>query len=312
MQPSKKSSSHSFVFFGSGPVAAKSLDLLKDTFAIEAIITKPSTEREMSSACPEAPLFTVSNNKELEAVIAEQAFGSKACILIDFGIIVSHKVIDSFEKGIINSHFSILPELKGADPISFAILEGKGETGVSLMLVTEAMDAGDVFAQQSILLDRTETTPTLTETLIQLSYQMLRDNLGAYMQDTLKPKDQNEWQQQSDKVESFSRKLTKSDGILDWTKDADILEREVRAYSGWPKSRTSLGDMEVVITKAHVMPNEKERTNPSTLLIDAKAGGLAIECGDGNYLCIEQLIPAGKKEMPIDAFLRGYASRIQA
>src|SRR5688572_20047531 len=123
------------VFFGSGPVAAESLRLLGQSFEIEAIVTKPSTTREMGAAAGSARLLTVENRHELDVLISEHPFESEVGVLIDFGIIVSQKVIDYFPKGIINSHFSLLPEWRGADPITFSILSGQKKTGVSLMLL---------------------------------------------------------------------------------------------------------------------------------------------------------------------------------
>ena len=135
----------SIVFFGSGPVAAKSLSLLAENFEIESIITKPATVGEMTAALARTvPVFAVSNKAELDKLISETSFKSQLAILIDFGIIVSRHVIDAFSHGIINSHFSVLPEWRGADPISFAILSGQAKTGVSLMLLDEGMDTGKI------------------------------------------------------------------------------------------------------------------------------------------------------------------------
>ena len=93
----------SLVFFGSGPVAAASLAKLRDSFLIEAIITKATTEQEMRTACPDAPIYLVSTKSDVDLITAEHSFQSKLGVLIDFGIIVSQKVIDSFPKGIVNS-----------------------------------------------------------------------------------------------------------------------------------------------------------------------------------------------------------------
>lgn len=299
------------VFMGSGPVAAKSLQLLSNTFHIEAVITKPSTEHEMSAACPDTPLLLVSSNRELEEIMSQQQFSARVCVLIDFGIIVSQTVIDSFENGIVNSHFSLLPELRGADPISFAILEGKKETGVSLMMVVQKMDEGAVLAQAPYQIKPGETTPSLTETLIEVSYALLKENLEAYLGGSVQPKSQEEWQKNNGKQISYTRKLTKQDGVIDWSKDAEMLEREIRAYQGWPRSRTKLGDVDVVVTQAHLLHGLQSEKKAGHMVIEQKAGCLAIECGDGTHLCIERLIPAGKKEMAVADFLRGYGDRIR-
>ena len=294
----------SLVFFGSGPVAAESLRLLANTFDIEAIITKPTTEQEMGSAYANAPIFTVSTKDELDKLIENTSFTSQVAVLIDFGIIVSQKVIDYFPYGIINSHFSILPGLRGADPISFAILEGKKKTGVSLMLLVEAMDEGPILSVGALDLDGSETTPSLTKELVILSYNLLKDHLAEYLSGETDLVDQQILANKFDVRPSYTRKLTKLDGNIDWLKSAEQIEREIRAYSGWPKSKTTLNGMDCVITNASAI---NKSGKPGEYSIDNKS--LYVFCGE-NALKIESLKPAGKKEMNIAGFLAGYRSRL--
>jgi methionyl-tRNA formyltransferase len=293
----------SLIFFGSGPVAAKSLELLAQDFDIEAIITKPTTEREMGAVCPDSPLFTIATKAELDVLISEQEFSSNLAVLIDFGIIVSQKVIASFELGIINSHFSLLPELRGADPISFAILEGKRKTGVSLMMLVEAMDEGPILAMSELYLNGSETTTSLTENLIDISYSMLSEIIPGYVAGSVIAKPQTE------SGSSYTRKLTKNDGVIDWTKSAVQIEREVRAYIDWPKSHATIGDIDCVITKAHAVPSDfGDIGEIEESLIEDRI--LAVQTGDG-YLCIDKIKPANKKEMDIAGFINGYKDRLE-
>src|SRR5690606_13053936 len=120
------------VFFGSGPVAAKSLENMLPDFEIVAVVTKPKPAHHRGNfpvinvaENNNLPLYRVTNKQELTELIRTKPFKSEVAILIDFGIIVSQEVIDYFPKGIINSHFSLLPEWRGADPITFAILSGQ-------------------------------------------------------------------------------------------------------------------------------------------------------------------------------------------
>jgi methionyl-tRNA formyltransferase len=99
---------------------------------------------------------------------------------------------------------------------------------------------------------------------------------------------------------TYDRRIAKADGLLDWTKPAGRLEREVRAYAGWPRSRTTLGSTDVVITKSHV---EAGKGKPGSLLLER--GKLGVHAAKG-VLIIDSLIPAGKKDMPAAAFLTGY------
>ena len=306
-----KNKKTSFVFFGSGPVASKSLSLLTEHFDIEAIITKPSTEQEMSAASPDTPVFCVSSKAELDKLCTERAFKSTLGVLIDFGIIVSKNVIQSFKKGIVNSHFSLLPQWRGADPITFSILSGQEQTGVSLMLLVEKMDEGPLISVGVYDFKGDETTPELTSYLVQLSSTLLCDNLTRYAEGDTKPMPQIDFARSLgyDTTPTYSRKLTKEDGRLDWTKDAIQLEREVRAYAGWPKSFTKLGSIELTVTKCHVVePDTIQNPSGKYAIWDKE---LHIQCGHG-ILSLDIVKPAGKKEMPIQAFLAGYAQKLSA
>lgn len=290
----------SIVFIGSGPVAAESLRQLKSRFDIEAIITKPSTVAEMSVAYENIPIHAVSNRQELDDLIISTAFESELAILIDFGIIVSRTVIDTFPLGIINSHFSVLPEWRGADPISFAILSGQLKTGVSLMLLDEGMDTGKIITSKQLVIHEHETTPSLTNRLITLSTELLTSYVPGYISGDIKPR-----QQPHPDRATYSRKLTKEDGVIDWTKPADVIEREIRAFIEWPKSRTTLGGKDVIITKAHAEPSQPTNSKPGDIDIVEQLKEFGIVTGTGT-LWIDELKPAGKKEMPAKAFLAGY------
>ena len=287
------------VFFGSGPVAAESLRQLLPTFEIEAVVTKSTTKAMMQAVDDRLKVFTTDKKSELDDLIATKNFKSTVAVLIDFGIIVSNKVIEHFDKGIVNSHFSLLPYLRGADPISFAILEGKKVTAVSLMLLVEAMDEGPIIATAKQQVDESETTPSLTTKLIQLSTSLLETHLDDYVSGKIHPQVQVG-------EPSYTRKLTKADGNIDWRKPAVVLEREVRAYADWPKSRTTLNELDVIITKASVVsspngtPGEIEVTSDNQLLVETGR----------DKLIIEKLKPAGKKEMDAKSFLAGYRNRL--
>lgn len=300
-----KNENQSFVFFGSGPVAAESLRLLLQDFEIEAVITKPTTRYEMEMVANDVPIFCVSDKKELSKLFAEQKFESRVGVLIDFGIIVAQDVIDYFEYGIINSHFSILPELRGADPISFAILEGRKTTGVSLMLLVQAMDEGPLLTTRELAVTDTDTSKNLSTKLIQLSYELLTETLPKYFAGTVKSVPQNT----SVVKPTYTRKLTKQDGVIDWNKDALTLEREIRAFIEWPKSRTMLGKVDVVITKAYSVPSNTIDSKPGDIKIIAEINLLSVETKNG-CLYIERLKPVGKNEMDCKSFINGYRDQL--
>jgi methionyl-tRNA formyltransferase len=303
-----KKMSETITFFGSGPVAAESLRLLAQSFNIEAVITKPRAAHHKGSvpvleACEELGLkvFTATDKKSLKSLFAERPVQSRIAVLIDFGIIVPQAIIDYFPLGIVNSHFSLLPEWRGADPITFSVLSGQKLTGVSLMMLVAGMDEGPLIAQAPYQLTNQITTPSLTEDLIELSYEMLAEILPRYVDGSIAPYEQNE-----DKPITYSRKLSKEDSIVDWTKPAAQIEREVRAFTGWPKTRTTFGNLDVIITKSHVVD------------ITGEPGGTTVQdrlpivyCGEKS-LALDALKPSGKKEMTGEGFLAGYKTQFLA
>ena len=294
------SKSSSLIFFGSGPVAAKSLQLLLDTFDIEAVITKPRAPHHRGPVpvldiCEKHGLktHTPSNRTELSQLFTTFKPASRLGLVIDYGIIINQDVIDSFPLGIVNSHFSLLPQWRGADPITFAILSGQQQTGVSLMLIVAKMDEGPLLAQAPYDIPTKATTPELTNSLIELSDQMLKQILPMYIAGTTTPAPQLEVTMAPSKTPSYSRKLTKDDGILIWNKPSVQLEREIRAYTGWPKSRTELLGKSIIVTQSRVAHNQND-------------GALVIACNPG-WLEITQLIGPSGKTMTGADFLRGYS-----
>lgn len=301
--------SETIVFFGSGPVAAEALELLAKDFTIEAVITKPVPPHHRGdfpvlklAKQLGLQLFTPANKQELSDLFLTKPLSSQLGVVIDYGIIISQDVIDYFPLGIVNSHFSLLPRWRGADPITFSILHGDDQTGVSLMLIVAALDEGPIFAQGTYHLTPTITTPELTKGLILLSHALLVDALPKYVHGELLARPQTEAANAlgHSPEPTYSRKLTKEDGVIDWHQPAEVIERQIRAFIDWPKSRTTLADREVIITKAHVLSAQGQAGQA-----EIRDKQLVVYAGK-DALVIEQLKPAGKTEMSAQAFLAGY------
>lgn len=296
------------VFFGSGAIAAESLLFLHTKIPIEAIITKPKPAHHrgeppvlVAAKQLSVPVYTPENKKALSGLFSETTFTSKVGLVIDYGIIIEKKVIDSFPLGIANSHFSLLPEWRGPDPIRFSILSGQEETGVSLMLINEKMDEGPLLAQSPISLTGKETYEELRDTLVDISNHMLVTLLPKYIGGDIVQLPQEVATRAPSTVPSYSTFIKKEDGKIDWLKPAEAIEREIRAYSMWPKSYTDIAGKSVVITSAEVIDASGE---PGQLRIKNKHE-LIIYCSK-KALKILALKPAGKKEMTAKAFLAGH------
>ncbi len=285
------------VFMGSGPVAEASLRSLIKQFTIEAVITKPATKDIMASIAP--AVHTAASRAELDDLLAQQHFTSQLGVIVDYGVIVSQKVINAFPLGIINSHFSLLPRWRGADPISFAILEGDTKTGVSLMMIEPTLDTGKILVQKSLPIDPTDTTPTLTKKLIVLSNKLLAEYIPQYLSGEVTARNQPH----SDRA-THSRKLTKQDGVIDWNKPAEQIEREIRAFTDWPNSRAFIGGKEVILAKAEAIGDRLQVTDVGKAFMTEQKE-LAVQTGNG-LLVIERIKPVGKNEMDSASFMRGY------
>lgn len=292
------SKSKKLVFFGSGPVSRASLEALyKKGFDFEAVITKPRLAHHRGPVPVldfveknKVPYYTPQNKQEVADLFSKQKFTSPMGLVVDYGIIISKDVIDSFPKGILNSHFSLLPEWRGADPITFAILSGQTETGVSLMLINKNLDEGMLISQEKLPIKSDYDAPELTQKLVELSSKMLNRDMPPYLDCKINP------YPQPDQTPTYSRKLVKEDGILDWAKPAEQLEREVRAYAGWPRSVTRLFGHKIIVTKARVAKQPASQEKDDALIMRANPGWLEIT---------ELIAPSGRKMSGAD-FLRGY------
>lgn len=236
----------------------------------------------------------LSPSKLAEAKDDMAAYGAEIGVLVAYGKIVPQDVIDVFPRGIVNIHPSLLPKHRGPAPIESAILNGDMETGVSLMQLSAKMDAGPVYVQQAVKLSGSETKRELADRLITIGKDMLLLHLPAILDGSFKPQPQDEAKVTYDKL------IEKSDGVLDFQKPAIELERAVRAYTGWPRSRANIGLSEVIITEAHVVDSDGVA---GTLWFQDKQIGIF---GSKGLLVIDRLIPSGKKEMAGSAFLAGY------
>jgi methionyl-tRNA formyltransferase len=209
-----------------------------------------------------------------------------AAVLVAYGQIIPQTIIEIFPKGIINIHPSLLPKYRGPTPVETAILDGISETGVSLMSLSAGMDAGPVYMRAKLALDGDETKPQLAKKLLHLGTDLLIDNLQAILEGTI------EALPQDSSAATYTKLLDKKDGWLDFGEPAELIERKVRAFLGFPKSRAKVLGNEIVITKARVAKN-------------ADDGKLVIKTKPGYLEVLELIGPSGRTMSGAD-YLRGY------
>lgn len=257
--------------------------------------SRKGRELEIGAVAAQLGIPVIVPPKLSEARDELAAYEAEAAVLVAYGKIVPQDIIDIFPRGIINIHPSLLPKHRGPIPLEGVILNGESETGVSLMRLAAAMDAGPVYVQQVQPLQGSETKQQLADRLINIGKDLLLTHLPAILGGVLEPVEQN------DDEATYDKRIEKSASELDFTKSATELEREIRAYAGWPRSRATIGTSEVIVTQAHVQNDANGAAG--SLWIEGKQIGLYADKG---LLIIDKLIPAGKKEMTAEGFIAGY------
>ena len=226
------------------------------------------------------------------------SYGADIGVLVAYGKIVPENVIKLFNFGIINVHPSLLPLYRGSTPIETALLDGAVTTGVSVMSLVPEMDAGPVYVQQSVQIAPHETKSELAGRLHEIGTTLILETLHKISEDQAKTIDQD------NSLATFTKQIQKSDGLLDFTKPAMVLEREIRAYAGWPGSWFEYNSTKYTVTDANYTNTVFK---PNIGGISVQQNNLYITTKDGS-LVINKIKPEGKKEMPITAFLNGYKS----
>lgn len=299
--------SKTIIFFGTEDFSATNLQALIDAdFDIAAVVTKPDTAKGRSKELVPSPVKIIAQNANIPVWQPEkvtdiaknvQELNNPAGVLVSYGKLIPDEILKLFNPGIINLHPSLLPKYRGPSPIESAIVSGDSETGVSIMQLTHEMDAGPVYSQIKLPLNGNEYADDLYKTLAKKGAKQLVTSLPSILDGSLQAREQN----QADVV--ICQLIEKTDGNIDWNQPAAQIERKIRAYNIWPKSRTKLGNVEVIITKAH--PESGGDTPGKVEIADDK---LIVYCGE-NCLSIDMIQPIGKKEMPIQAFLAGYKDK---
>lgn len=215
-------------------------------------------------------------------------------VLVAFGKIVSQSIIDLFPHGIVNIHPSLLPLHRGPTPIESVILSGASETGVSLMSLVAKMDAGPVYAQERVRLLGNEVKQALADQLLETGKNLLLGHLPAILNGSLEPTEQDNDQA------SYDELITKDKAEIDWQQTAKQIERSLRAYAGWPRSRTNIGGRDMIITKAHIIDGNG---TPGVIWLEGRQLGMHTAEG---ILVIDELVLSGKKPMSGSDFLLGY------
>ncbi len=240
-------------------------------------------------------LQPASLRKDPAAVEALAALAPDLIVVAAYGLILPPSVLALPTYGCINVHASLLPAYRGASPITAAILDGRSESGVTIMLMDEGMDTGPALRQGTEPILPADTTASLSERLAEVGAALLVETLPAWLEGDIAPIAQDELPGEV----SMCRLIKKEDGQIDWTRPAAYIERMVRAYTPWPAAYSTWRGEVFKVLEAGVAAGRAEAGR-----VIATAQGPAVGTGEG-LLLLKSVQAAGKKAMPAAAFANG-------
>lgn len=223
----------------------------------------------------------------------------ECAVVAAYGLILPKAILDAPRHGCLNIHASLLPRWRGAAPIHRAILAGDTESGVTVMEMDEGLDTGGMILRETVPIEPEETGQILHDKLAALGARLIVPALDAWVSGAAQAEPQPE-----DGV-TYAHKLTRDEAVLDFSRPAVDLERQIRAFTPWPGSFTEAptesGPIRLKILSAEVLAIGAIGNPPGTVL-DTE---LTIACGS-DALRVTRLQRPGKGPMDTDAFLRGF------
>ncbi|MFC1804537.1 methionyl-tRNA formyltransferase [Candidatus Omnitrophota bacterium] len=233
-----------------------------------------------------------------------KGLGADLFVVVAFGQILSKELLNIPKKLCVNAHASLLPKYRGAAPVNWAIIKGEAESGVTLIKMSQKMDAGPVIMQEKVNISLDETSLCLEQRLAELSAKLLLKCIDAIKQDdlTFTAQDQAEV--------SFASKLKKQDGLIDWKSSAHKLHDLVRGSLPWPGAFTYYNGKLLKIYKSSVSLSSSAGNNAGAgMVLEVSVNGITVATSKGALL-IKEVQLAGKKRMAAQEFISG--SRIAA
>ena len=306
------------VFFGSPEFAVPGLDALLDAgHEVVAVVSQPDRPAGRGHGNTPPPVKVAAVSRALtvlqpakvsdpEPVQALTALGAEVFVVAAYGQILRQRVLDIPSRGCLNVHASLLPRHRGASPIAAAILAGDAVTGVTIMEMVRALDAGPMVARVEEPISPFDTTGSLEARLAHRGAELLTGVIEEWASGRLVATPQDE------SLVTYAPQIARADALLDWSLPAVELWRQVRAYQPWPVAFTRFGDQELRIHESWPLDGA-ESGEPGTVLSvralpsEARDGGeetFAVQTGDG-LLAVRRVQKPGGRPMTGLDFLRG-------
>jgi methionyl-tRNA formyltransferase len=296
---------------GSAELTCASLQALAAApgMTVCAVITQPDRPSGRKLAVTRSPVAELADSLEIpvhtpesvnmpESLAWIQSHEPDYMAIVAYGQILKPALLELPRKACVNVHTSLLPAYRGAAPIQWAVANGETETGVSTMLVSPELDAGDILLQTRVAIGPEDTAGTLHERLALVGADLLVETLARMDRGDI------EAQPQDEASVSYAPRLKKRDGEIDWTLGAAGIYNRVRGFHPWPGCFTGLpgGQARLKIHRVRVESNEG---NPGEV-IDCSGEGPLVAAGSASVRLLE-VQPEGRKPMSGAAYLVGHA-----
>jgi methionyl-tRNA formyltransferase len=309
---------------GTPQFAVPSLVMLKKAgYNIKAVITQPDKPVGRKKEFIPSPIkenalllglniLQPENFKDQESINQIKDLEPDYIVVAAYGKIIPKAVLDIPKKACINIHPSMLSKYRGASPIQTALLNGDTKTGVTIMLMDEGMDTGDILLQHEFDIGTEVTNKDLQQSLSRFSARLLLQTLQEYTEDKIKPI------KQDDSQATYTKIIKKQDGLIDWSKSAQDIYNQYRAFQPWPGVFTYLDNKRVkliLITKnlefrMHPVIRQGAPSNDGAesyqdglIIIDNNK--MFVKCGDDSFIEVLELQMEGKKPMNASDFIKG-------
>lgn len=296
------------LFCGTAEIGALLLKALAHDgrFELKQVITSPDRPagRKLELTPPplkeaalklNLPVFQPEKINSPEVLEKIQAWGPVAIVVMAYGQLFKPELLDLPPQGCLNIHTSLLPKYRGASPIQSALLHQEKVTGVSLMRMVKAMDAGPIFSKMEVFINPTDNTLSLTQKLAQETAEMIPDALYEVLTRKLEALPQKE------EEATYCEKIKKEEGQIDWKEDAEILDAKIRAFYGWPGSYSFFEGKRLKIIRALPQAVQGEYPPGRVYRFEEK---ILIQTGLGSLEPLEVQLE-GRKQQSLEEFLKG-------
>ena len=306
-------------FFGSPDYALPTLRGLLNAPDCEvvAVVTQPDRRRGRSGRQEPTPVKALALEAGVKVLQPERlrrdsteriaALRPEVGVVAASGHILPGHLLEQFPRDILNVHASLLPRHRGASAVASAILAGDAESGASIMKIVREVDTGPVLAQAPTPIGPLDTTATLTERIAGFGARLLLELLPGWVAGEIQAAPQDEARA------TYAPRLTKSDGLIDWSLPAAELWRRVRAFQPWPLATTSYRGEPLTLHEAWPLDARPEAPPgsvvagdgaPLTPLLPERTARAVVACGEGS-LALLRIQRAGHRTMEIEDYLNG-------